>query len=153
MALGSNDDDGMDDDDDELEGSSGVSGDELFNRCINITLEAQEVRDVMYWWLYHQHRSTVLLPAAVERCIWNSAGTPLFCTFELRPPPPLAPLPLAWSATKRDVPRRTPVSRLLDLETDNLLRSHHSQLRMHIHADGCKPLSPPPPPTWITSGF
>ncbi|CAM9409830.1 unnamed protein product [Pylaiella littoralis] len=37
MALGS------DDDDDSLEGSNGgVSGDEMFNRCINSTLEAQE---------------------------------------------------------------------------------------------------------------
>lgn len=41
MALGSDDDD----DDDSLEGSnSGVSGEEMFNRCINTTLEAQEVR-------------------------------------------------------------------------------------------------------------
>lgn len=45
MALGSDDDGGMDDDDDDdhLEGSSGASGDELFNRSINTTLEAQEV--------------------------------------------------------------------------------------------------------------
>eukprot|EP00903_Cladosiphon_okamuranus_P013353 g12445.t1 len=48
MALGS-EEDGMDDDDDDdgmdddhVEGSSGVSGEELFNRCINVTLEAQE---------------------------------------------------------------------------------------------------------------
>lgn len=40
MALGS-DDEGADDDDD-LEGSF-VPGEELFNRCINRTLEAQEV--------------------------------------------------------------------------------------------------------------
>lgn len=50
MALGSDDDDdGLDDDDDDdhLEGSSGVSGDDIFNRCINVTLEAQEVRRVV----------------------------------------------------------------------------------------------------------
>lgn len=43
MALGGNDS-GADEDDDEddLEGS-GVGGEELFNRCINDTLEAQEV--------------------------------------------------------------------------------------------------------------
>lgn len=41
MALGS--DDG--DDDDSLDGSnSGVSGEEMFNHCINSTLEDQEVR-------------------------------------------------------------------------------------------------------------
>lgn len=45
MALGGGNDSGADDDDDEddeLEGS-GVGGEELFNRCINDTLEAQEV--------------------------------------------------------------------------------------------------------------
>lgn len=41
MALG-NDDSGADEDND-LDGS-GVSGDDLFNRCINNALEAQEVR-------------------------------------------------------------------------------------------------------------
>ncbi|CAN0432652.1 unnamed protein product, partial [Scytosiphon promiscuus] len=40
MALGS-DNEGDGGDDDGLE-ESGVSGDELFNRCINNTLEAQE---------------------------------------------------------------------------------------------------------------
>ena len=43
MALGGNDSGADDDDeDDDLEGS-GVGGEELFNRCINDTLEAQEV--------------------------------------------------------------------------------------------------------------
>lgn len=43
LALGGDDDNGVDDDDDDdLEGS-GIPGDELFNRCINATLEAQEV--------------------------------------------------------------------------------------------------------------
>lgn len=42
MALGGNDSGADEDDDEDLEGS-GVGGEELFNRCINDTLEAQEV--------------------------------------------------------------------------------------------------------------
>lgn len=74
MALGSGDDDdgGMDDDDDDhLEGSSGVSGDELFNRCINVTLEAQEVRHVVL------HFDYILRSGAYCRSILFTSGRQL----------------------------------------------------------------------------
>lgn len=48
MALGGDDSGADEDDDDDLEGS-GVGGEELFNRCINDTLEAQEVCQAAHW--------------------------------------------------------------------------------------------------------
>ena len=53
MALGGNDSGADDDDEDDLEGT-GVGGEELFNRCINNALEAQEVCQATPF--QHSHR-------------------------------------------------------------------------------------------------
>lgn len=78
MALGSDDDDGIDDeDDDHGGGSSGVPGDELFNRCINVTLEAQEVCCVisfLCFTIWTVHAPTFYVPlSAVKIYIWRGS--------------------------------------------------------------------------------
>lgn len=78
LALGGDDDNGVDDHDDDLEGS-GVPGDELFNRCINATLEAQEVLPAPDLFLPGVPRESVTTEsnATCEVCNRNAGNTHL----------------------------------------------------------------------------